>query len=243
MKQIRRMTFPALAALTALALPHDADAQQRRGMGGGVRESQSPMRAYAFAGWARLDLDPLNARLASLAEPYGPVGEDMAVLGGGVHMRFSRMLVGLEGAALISTEDAEFEDQRRARFSAFHGTVMLGVSIIQTAGLDIYPLIQLGGGGASLEVQERGAPAWDDVLERPGQSTVLSTAALYGSGGIGMDYAFRSGFFMGIRGTYAYTPDADSWNAEGTDVLGGPEVSLSGPSVRLLLGFGGRGGR
>lgn len=240
MKQIGRTTLPVLAALLILALP--ADAQQRRGMGGGA-PSPSPVRAYGFAGWTSLDLDDLNARLTSLPEPYTEVAEDIVVIGGGAHIRLSRLLAGAEGAALISTDDAEFADERSAQFAGFYGAVTLGVSIIQSDALDIYPLIQLGGGGASLEVTERAAPAWDEVLAEPGQTTVMTTASLYGAGGLGIDYAFRSGFFMGLRGTWAYTPDSDNWNGEETEVLGGPEVSLSGPSVRLLLGFGGRGRR
>ena len=56
-----------------------------------------------------------------------------------------------------------------------------------------------------------------------------------------MDYTFRGGFFMGVRGTYGWTPETDSWSDESGEVLGGPEMDLSGPSVRLLLGFGGAG--
>ena len=233
----------ALVAAGLLASPADADAQMRRGMGGMHQEPEAVFRIYGMAGWTPLEVDALNARLASLPEPYSPVGEDMVVLGGGMHVRFSRFLIGGEGAVLISTDNAEFADERRATFAGFHGALMLGLSLIGTDGLDIYPLIEVGGGGASLDVQERGAPAWDEMLAQPGRSTILSTAHFFGAAGLGIDYAFRNGFLVGVRGTWNYTPDMNNWTADGDEVLGGPEVSLTGPSVRLMLGFGGRGRR
>lgn len=241
MKRTRCVTTMAIAA-GLLAVGAAESSAQWQGQTRGARSSDATsFRLYGAAGWAPFELDALNARLASLPEPYSPVGEDMVVLGIGGHGRLNRILLGAEGNVFISTESADFAEDRRATFSAFAASFMVGLSLIATDGFDFYPLIQGGGAGASLEVVERGEPTWDEMLANPGQKTVLSSFTFYGAAGVGMDYAFRNGFFLGARGTWAVTPDADNWYSESGDVLGGPEVNLSGPNVRLLVGFGGRG--
>lgn len=233
-----------VAAALSAGLSAPASAQVRQGMGGGAHSaSNAALRVYALGGWAEADVDELNARLAALPEPYTPVEDDMLVLGAGLHVRSGRLILGAEGAVMASLEEAEVADTRRASFSGFYGALTAGFSILQTAGFDAYPFIQLGGAGGTLEVQERGDPSWDDVLTDPGRSSMLSTFTVYGAGGLSLEYAFRGGFFLGLRGSWAYTPASDSWTDEEGDVLGGPEVDLSGPNLRLMIGFGGRGGR
>ena len=229
------------AALAVLAVTGaDAAAQLRPGSPNPGAQRERAFRMYAIGGYAQLDVDALNARLAALDEPYSPVSEDMVVFGIGLHGRLDRFIVGGEAAVQASIEDAEAGDERNAELSGFNGSALLGFSIIQTHGFDFYPMIQLGFASATLEVSERGDPTWDEVLGDPGRRSTMTTGTVYGAGGVGMDYTFRGGFFMGLRGTYAYTPDTDDWSEETGEVLGGPEMSLSGPSVRLLLGFGGR---
>lgn len=242
MMQSTRHASVLAAAVLLLSAATESAAQVRPGMGGRTGSEPSAVaRVYGLGGWAPIDVDALNARLAGLREPYTPVTGDMVLAGAGMHVRFRRVLLGGEGALLYSTEDAEFEDERRARFSGAYGVVTLGFSILGTDGLDIYPLLQIGGAGLSLEVEERGAPTWDELLEEPGRSTLLSTGSIIGAAGLGLDYAFRNGILLGLRGTWNYTPHMDDWNADGDDVLGGPTIDMRGPSLRLLLGFGGRG--
>lgn len=230
----------AAAAVLLAAFAGDADAQLRPGSRMPGTQGERAFRMYGIAGYAQLDVDALNARLAGLDEPYSPVSEDMVVLGVGLHGRLRRFILGGEAAIQASIEDAEAGDERNAELSGFNGSALLGFSIIQSDGFDFYPLVQLGWASATLEVSERGDPTWDEVLGDPGRRSTMTTATFYGAGGVGMDYTFRRGFFIGVRGTYAYTPDMDNWTEETGNVLGGPEMNLSGPSVRLLLGFGGR---
>ena len=218
----------------------DGAAQLRPGSPNPGMRPEPEIRFYGLGGYAQLDLDELNARLAALDEPYSPVSEDMVVFGLGIHGRLDRFIVGVEAAGMVSVEDSEMGDERQAEFSAFLGSALLGFSIIQSYGFDFYPMVQAGFAGATLDVEQREDPSWDDMLEDPGRSTILTTGTFYGAGGVSMDYTFRGGFFLGVRGTWAWTPGSDSWSDEKGDVLGGPEVDLSGPSVRLLIGFGGR---
>ena len=237
---MKTMRSLVLVSVLAAAFATDAAAQTRGGMGRPGMQNERPIRFYGAVGYAQIDADSLNARLAALPEPYSPVSEDMIVLGAGLHGRMDRVILGGEFSILASIEDAEAGDERNAKLSGFHGTGLLGFSILQTDGFDFYPLVQAGFAAVTLEVSERGDPTWDDVLGDPGRRSTLNAGTFYGAGGVGMDYTFRNGFFMGVRGTYGWTPKTDSWTEETGEVLGGPEMDLSGPSVRLLLGFGGR---
>jgi hypothetical protein len=239
---MNRITQVLAGALTLVfLLSADAAAQVRPGMGGGPQPRTS-LRFYGQGVYAQIDVDELNERLAGLDEPYSEVSEDMIGFGVGLHGRRGHFILGAEATFATSLEDAEVGEDRIGELSAFQGSALVGFSVIRTAGLDFYPLIQLGGAGASLEVRERGAPAWDDILADPGRRSTLTTGTFYGAAGAGLEYAFRNGFFVGARGTWAFTPKTDSWTEESGDVLGGPEMDLSGPSVRLMAGFGGRGG-
>jgi hypothetical protein len=235
-----RLALFAVALVASFACTTEAAAQLRPGMGRPGIERQPPFRLYGVAGYAQMDVDELNARLTSLDEPYTPVSEDMIVFGGGLHGRMRRLILGGEVVMQASIEDAEAGEERKAELSAFNASGLLGFSIIQTDGFDFYPLVQAGFASVTLEVNERGDPSWDDVLADPGRRSTLNSGTFYGAGGVGMDYVFSGGFFMGVRGTYAWTPPTDSWTEESGNVLGGPEMDLSGPSVRLLIGIGGR---
>ena len=209
------------------------------------REEQRPesARFYFGAGWATLDLDELNGRLAAQPEPYSAFPEDMLALGVGGHVRFQRFLLGGEGQALIATDEADFSDQRRARLSGFFAALTLGYAVVATPALDVYPLLQLGGGGVSMEIEERGDQGFDEVLSDPGLSTTITNSTFLGGAGLGLDYAFGNGLLIGVRGSYNVTPGADNWKGDERDILGGPDVELTGPVLRVMVGFGGRGRR
>lgn len=240
MRMIRPCPAFTAALLLALAGADGAGAQIRPGMGRPGPAAPNPFRIYALVGYSQIDVDALNARLVSLDEPYSEVSEDLVTFGFGAHARLDRVMLGAEAGIGVSTETAEAGEERKAELSTFNGSVLAGFSILQTDGFDFYPLIQAGGAGATLIVQERGDPAWDDVLADPGRESSLSTLTWYGAAGAGMDYAFRGGFFMGVRGTYGWTGDADNWSDESGDVLGGPALNLTGPSLRIVLGYGRR---
>lgn len=226
-------------ALVVLFLPVGADAQTRGGMRQLPTQPDRSARLYILGGYAQVQLDEMNGRLASLPEPYSPVGEDLVLFGGGLHGRIDRVILGIEVATMHSIEDGEMGDERTAKLSGMTGTFGFGFSILQSRRFDFYPLLQIGGTAATLEVAQRDDPTWDETLGDPGRTSSLSTLMLYGSAGLGMDFTFRNGFFLGLRGSWGYTPPTDGWSDEEGEILGGPEMDLSGPSVRIMLGFGG----
>ncbi len=230
-----------VCAMLALSLvPQVAQAQTRRGMGREMpTQHQTSARLYVVGGYAQVQLDEMNARLAGLDEPYSPVGEDLVLLGGGLHGRINRFILGVEVVTMHSIEDADMGDERTAKLSGMTGTLGFGYSLLQSRSFDFYPLVQIGGVGATLHVEQRDDPSWDEVLGDPGRSSSLSTIMFYGSAGVGMDFTFGNGFFLGLRGSWGYTPPRDSWSDEEGDILGGPELDMSGPSARLMLGCGG----
>lgn len=229
-----------VAVLFALSLlPVDARAQTRRGMGRQVpTQPDRSARLYLLGGYAQVQLDELNQRLADLPEPYSPVGEDLVLFGGGLHGRIDRVILGAEVATMYSIEDADMGDERSADLSGMTGTLAFGYSILHGRSFDFYPFVQLGGTGATLQVTQRADPSWDEVLGDPGRSSSLSTIMFHAGAGLGMDITFGGGLFLGLRGSWGYTPPRDSWSDEEGEIMGGPELDMSGPSVRLMLGFG-----
>jgi|GEM_PF-691959 len=234
------LTMTALAMTLLAVTPAGALAQRAEAAEG---DRPSAVRGYAGIGWAQVDLDELNARLAAQPVPYGQFPEDVLTIGGGAHVRLGRFLVGGEVQFLAPLDRVEAGDVRRATLSGFTMALTTGWAVVATPALDVYPLIQLGGGGWSLDVEERASHPFDDVLNDPGRSAVMSAGTFYGAAGLGVDYAFARGFLLGLRGTWGVSPSTDDWTAEGDDVLGGPDVDLSGPRLRVLIGWGGRGRR
>ena len=114
-------------------------------------------------------------------------------------------------------------------------------------GSTFTPLLGLGGGGLQLEILEHGVPSFDDVLRDPGRSSRLSTSAFLVDVGASVDFMLttrqmgsaRGGPVFGLRAGYVFAPYKGDWRLESNDVIGGPEVGLTGAYVRLLLGAGG----
>src|SRR5687768_8257451 len=183
-------------ALVLLFLPVGAHAQTRGGMRQLPVSPDRSARLYILGGYAQVQLDEMNERLASLPEPYSPVGEDLVLFGGGLHGRIDRVILGIEVATMHSIEDAEMGDERTAKLAGMTGTFGFGFSILQSRRVDFYPLLQLGATAATLEVAQRDDPTWDETLGDPGRTSSLSTLMLYGSAGLGMDFTFRNGFFL-----------------------------------------------
>lgn len=196
-----------------------------------------PFDLYLTGGWSRLDLDGLNARLGSLTRAYTTFPEDVVTIGFGGHRTFRHVVLGIELSALLATSHADRADDRRGTLSGFWGALMIGYPLVNGRALHLYPLVEGGGAGTSLQVVRRDSPSWDDVLDLPGVKTTLTAGTVFGAAGLGADYRFRNGLLIGARGTWNFTPSTDSWRADGVEVLGGPDVRLSGPQVRLLVGW------
>jgi hypothetical protein len=124
------------------------------------------------------------------------------------------------------------------------------IRVYSTEDLRVYPLLGLGGGGMSLNIVERGtSPSFDEVLDDPKRDVELSTGGFLLNLALGTDYLLKLGgdekeescFIFGLRTGYIFAPIKGNWEMDGVDISGGPDVGITGPYIRLMIGGGGFG--
>jgi len=196
----------------------------------------------------RFDLTALNDKLK--AKGFESLGEGQVFFGGGGYgLIRGRILLGGEGGGF--TRDV-VSDTQKATLSGGYGFFNVGYVIFSTGNLKLFPLLGIGGGGFSLRIAERRKSlTFDQVLEEPGQETNMTTGGFLFSFALGADFLLalgedeegKGGLLLGIRAGYTFSPTKADWKMGDMDVLGGPDVRMTGPYVHLLLGGGGIGKR
>jgi hypothetical protein len=110
----------------------------------------------------------------------------------------------------------------------------------------------VGGGGGQLTFKDTGARSFDELLANPRVDATASTGGFLMQVALGIDNLFvlgsrvedgrrrEGGVVLGVRAGYIFGPGQDNWKFNGTDLAGGPDLSLTGPYVRVIAGGGGR---
>lgn len=239
----------AAAALVALLLtPHPAASQaepaEERGGGG-----------YFQAGYMMLDLDELNASLQAAGLPALDDGF-VTIGGGGFGVVADRFLLGGEGHALMGSEETTPDGALQVSMGGGYGLFRLGYLAFSRAGFDVWPMIGLGGGGMNLQITERSAPTFEEVLANPLRSSSLSTGSFLLDVSVAAHYRILiedddpdpddedeiGGFLVGLQVGYTLAPGDPSWDLDVINgVAGGPDLRLQGLYVRGSIGgWGGR---
>ncbi|MDZ7292153.1 MAG: hypothetical protein ONB44_20555 [candidate division KSB1 bacterium] len=204
-------------------------------------------RGYFMTGVNMLDLGAFNSQLQSSG--YSSFSEDLFALGGGGHAIINHLIIGGEGHALLTSDKDVVLAGRRYKTSleAGYGFFDLGYQLISHGGFALYPLVGIGGGGLVLKISERASPSFDEVLADPGRGAQLFTGGLMLHASLGADYFIQTrrdeskqgGVMIGIRAGYNFTPIKGDWSLEEFAIAGGPEIGITGPYVRVMLGGGG----
>lgn len=241
----------AAAAALAVALlmwPAAAVAQEideEEGRGGG----------YFQAGFMMLDVDELNASL--IGAGYPGLDDSYLTLGGGGFGMTGRFLLGGEGHAVVGSAETTADGALEVRLGGGYGLFRVGYLAYSVEGLDVFPMIGVGGGGMNLSLLERSAPTFDDVLADPQRSSNLSTGTFLLDGSVAVFYrpSFaqtepdpeeeeddRGGLLLGLQAGYTFAPGNSSWRLDAINtVAGGPDTKLQGFYVRLSIGGWGSG--
>src|SRR5690606_24379633 len=171
------------------------------------RRSQGAGRGYFMVGVQRLDVGELNDRFAGAGYPSAD-RRYLSLGGGGLGSR-GRLLIGGEGHGLIGPRRSSLDDAFSVRAGGGYGMFLLGYAAHRQGGLDVYPLIGFGAGGLSVEIEERSAPTFDEVLEDPRRGVRLNSGQFLVDAGLGIDYLFRTrpgtrarGPAVGVRFAY-----------------------------------------
>lgn len=242
--KVRIKTLPLIATIALLTLffSNFSFSQEAE-----TEKKNDEVRGYLMLGGSKLDIDALNDRFiskgnASFSDEFFSIG------GGFLRKKNSNWLFGIEvHVLLVEEQDYVIKNvAHKASLTAAHGFFDVGYNLVSLGGLNIYPLIGIGGGGAWLQI---GKNNFDNILEAPQGNANLTGSAFMLNFALGSDYLIKinesekdeTGIVLGFRAGYTYSPWHGEWWSDTISIEGGPETGMSGPYVRLMIGFGGKG--
>lgn len=203
-------------------------------------------RGYFMAGTNILDFDGFNAALR--AQGYPTFSSNLFSIGLGGHGIINRFILGGEAHGLLTSNKNFSLSGRRYKRSLETGYAFfnVGYQIIRHNGFALFPLIGLGGGGMTLRILDKTTSTFDEILADPGRSATLTTGGILTHASLGLDYLvttrqtahLKRGFVLGLRAGYNFAPITGDWHLEASDVDGGPELRVTGPYARLIIGLG-----
>jgi len=212
-----------------------------------TEKKNEEVRGYVMLGGSKLDIDALNDRLVSKAS--ASFSDEFFSIGGGfLRKKNSNWLLGVEGhLLLVEEQDYRMQDvSHKASLIAAYGFFDIGYAVVSSGDLNIYPLIGFGGGGMWLQI---GKNNFDDILEDPVRNANLTGGIFMFNFALGSDYLIKvkeyeknkGGIVFGFRAGYTYTPWNGAWWTDNISIKGGPKIGMTGPYIRFMIGFGGKG--
>ena len=243
MRHCQRIAAVALLALTATT----ARAQNLP-----VDPPVSPFtNVYVALGNAYSNVDALNARFS--ATNYDAIAGHGFSIGGGGYVPFGRALFGAEyHQADFGFESTDVGRTNKMNSSYWMGTV--GYALYTTWRFNFIGLLGAGIGTTKLTVSDRNGgtpvgtatdPLFDDILNSPGFSSVLTGTYTVFQPALGVDYLMlrtkesHMGVTFGLRVGTTISPHRTSWTYEGRNVVGAPDAGPVGGFLRLSVGIGG----
>lgn len=238
---MKRTTLAAMTLMALAATVNNAAAQRDE------PAARRSVATYLMTGASLLNVDELNASLG--AQSFEPFSDRFFSLGGGIHLILNQAIITGEAHALLTEQGSVSNGTYTARLGTLYGAIGAGYLIYEGEALDLYPLVGVGWERTTLELVQRGAPAFGDVLTDPARGATLRSSSPIVSFTLGGDYVFEAGpashkgFLIGLRAGYAYAPVQGDWSLGDTDVPDGPAMNVTGPFVHVMIGVGGRGPR
>lgn len=245
----RAIKVVLLLLATQLGLAGTAQAQLSRAWA----EKESGKWYFQF-GAGQMDTGDLNTVLERAGysvvtrSPLNDMDNSYISFGLGTHGVVNGVLIGWELNGLTSRETTNTAGTYRVSLGGGYGFVNVGYLAYSMEGLDIYPMIGIGGGGVHLKMTSRRTLSFSQVVADPDQGVELNTGGFLLNPSLGLDYMLslsgdekrESGVVFGLRVGYVLSPLTGAWKVDETDVAGGPQASPAGPYVRLTVGLGSR---
>lgn len=227
---------PLTSCVVALGLATDVATAQE----GAERPSPRAGAWFLGIGGSGVEIGDVNRRLDALG--YPTFGRTMLTLGGGGYgVTAGGILLGGEGYGLLSGEEAH--QGRSVSLRGGYGLFNLGYRVRLAPRLGAYPLLGIGAGAIGLRVGSRPTDdAFEGVLGAPDRQARLTRRSLLLSLGAGAEYrptTLGRGFLIGVRAGYLFAPSSGSWRLDDHPIAAGPDASLAGPYIRLMIGGGG----
>ncbi len=235
MKLVLVISIGILLILSSLSL-----AQEKATKSGGGR-------GYCMMGWSTLDLDELNVRLKS--KGYTEFSNNFFSIGGGGHGIINKLIIGGQGGTLIGGEETVNLNGGTLKTSVIggYGLFDVGYLVYSKKGLNVYPMLGMGGGGLTFTIKEISTPSFEDLLENPKRKVELIYGGFLVNVSLGVDYLIKfaedekgtGGLIVGFKAGYMLAPFTHDWKMDENDVTGGPDIGFNGPYVKIMFGGGG----
>ena len=200
-----------------------------------------PGAAWISGGMSRIATGELDDRLA--AHGYPAFGQTAYTLGvGGYRILSNGVMLGFEGHGFgVGEED---HDGNEVELGGGYATLAVGYAIELSPRVRVYPRIGIGAGGLALEIESADdTVGFDDVLTNPTpvpwvRDPLLSRDGMVVDLGGGAEFlpGGRSGPLLGVRLGYLLAPWNSDWDSWERDAIGGPDASIAGPYIRLMVG-------
>ena len=238
----KTLTFIATIVSLTLLISNFSFSQEAE-----TEKKNDEVRGYFMFGRSKLDIDALNERLVSKGKTS--LSDGFLSFGGGfLRKNNSNWLSGVEGHYLFA-EEKDYtvpNGNHKASLTAAYGFFDIGYALVSSGGLNIYPLIGFGGGVMWLQI---GKNNFNDILEDPERNAELTAGIFLLNFALGSDYLLKlkeeekgvSGIVFGFRAGYTYAPWKGAWWTDNISIDGGPKIEMTGPYIRFMIGFGGKG--
>jgi hypothetical protein len=206
---------------------------------------------YLALGNAYTNVDALNARFSTSS--YDAIAGHGFSIGVGGYVPYGRALFG----AQFQSADFGFESTdvgRTNKMSSHYWMGTVGYALFTSWHFNVLGELGAGLGTTTITVSDRNGgtpvgtsvdPLFDDILNSPGSSSVLTGTYTIFQPAFGIDYLMlrteqsHVGVTFGLRIGTSISPHRTSWTYEGRDVVGAPDAGPVGGFVRLSVGVGG----
>jgi hypothetical protein len=237
------MAIPLLSVIIALlgsALPAAAQIDQPYGFEG----RSLGLDIYGAAGWNTFNIGNLNDRLK--ASGYQPFSRDFLSLGFGADIHVRRIIFDGSGAVYLTGEKSSLAGTVSTRIGGGSGLFQVGYNLFPTGDWSFFPLIGVGFGVMELSIRPNAAANFTDVLTDPRRVAPLTAVTALVNVGVGGEYTIplvrrdgsSGGILVGFRAGYLFSPFSSNWRLDSMSLAGGPELRMSGPYVKAIVGGG-----
>ncbi len=208
------------------------------------KEKVSGGTGYLMTGYSAFNVSSVNVELGNYGYPELTGGSFS--FGGGGHFVYRNWMLGGEGHGLSNSDasDGEYELNLKGGYGFFNA----GYIIYHDRTLNLYPLVGIGGGGATVSVTRKAniPVTFDDLLSDPARQSQITNGGFLMNFSIGADFFVfaektedaTGGWLIGLKAGYVLQLNDSSWNFEGQAIQGSPAGCISGPYVRLTIGGG-----
>lgn len=202
---------------------------------------------YFMIGYAGFELESINTQFKN--KGYPELANGSFTFGGGGHFVFKNFIFGGEGHGTTGSNASNAN--YNLNLSVGYGFFNLGFILYHNPTVNIYPILGLGGGGATIAITEKNKypKNFDDLLNDPARESYITNNGFLINFSIGADYIISGiktkttsgGWLVGVKAGYILNASGNDWSFNDENIAGSPNAGISGPYVRLTFGGGGLG--